>query len=217
MDKIICGKKCRIFNQGKKKVIFQPVAVDHFPEYSNEIDATIVCFGVDDWNNELSPWSAPAVFKGDDFGGRGNKTLTWLLQAIEEFSAIERYIGGYSLAGLFSLWALIETDKFDGCFSCSSSLWFPGWMEYLYEHRVENKRIYLSLGDKEELTKNKTMALVGECTRNTYNYLSMKNECIYEENPGGHFNDPDGRVMKGIEWIISGNKPIQFTKYFPGN
>ena len=41
------------------------------------------------------------------------------------------YIGGYSLAGLFSLWAAYQTDVFSGFAAASPSVWFPGFIEYM--------------------------------------------------------------------------------------
>lgn len=203
MDKIILDRFCKVYNEGKDIVIFQPVGELEIIEEYEKLNATVVCFKVDNWGDDLSPWSAPAVFKGPDFGGMGNTTLVWLKQIVGLFPG-KKYIGGYSLAGLFSLWALTEIDEFDGAFSCSGSLWFPGWLEYLKNKRIENKCIYLSLGDKEALTKNKVMATVSKCTQTTYDYFSEGNACVYEMNEGGHFNDPEGRVIKGIEWIING-------------
>ena len=62
------------------------------------------------------------------------------------------YLGGYSLAGLFSLWACCQSGKFAGIAAASPSVWFPGFLTYLEENEVKSPCIYLSLGDKEEKT-----------------------------------------------------------------
>lgn len=73
---------------------------------------------------------------------------------------------GYSLAGLFALWAAYESDVFSGIICCSGSLWFPDWDHYVRNHVIQSKcSVYLSLGGKEEKAKNKVMAAVGDRTR----------------------------------------------------
>ena len=57
------------------------------------------------------------------------------------------YIMGYSLAGLFALWAMYQTDIFAGCATCSGSMWYPGFVEYVNSQpTLANKQIYISLG-----------------------------------------------------------------------
>ena len=78
----------------------------------------------------------------------------------------EHWLMGYSLAGLFALWAAYESDVFSGIVCCSGSLWFPDWDHYVRDHVIQSKcSVYLSLGGKEEKTKNKVMAAVGDRTR----------------------------------------------------
>ncbi len=78
----------------------------------------------------------------------------------------EHWLAGYSLAGLFALWAAYECDTFSGIACCSGSLWFKNWDIYMREHILKRKcSVYLSLGGKEEKTKNAVMATVGDRTR----------------------------------------------------
>ncbi len=41
-----------------------------------------------------------------------------------------RGIAGYSLAGLFALWAVYQTGLFDRAASVSGSLWFDGFLTF---------------------------------------------------------------------------------------
>ena len=66
---------------------------------------------------------------------------------------------------LFALWASYQTDKFEGIVAASPSVWFPKWIEYAKDNKPLSKSIYLSLGDKEEKTKNPVMAQVGNAIR----------------------------------------------------
>ena len=82
---------------------------------------------VDNWNKDLSPWSAPAVFGREDFGAGAEETLAYLLTEVVPHkinSPKKVYIGGYSLAGLFALWAGYQTDAFSGIAAASPSIWF---------------------------------------------------------------------------------------------
>ena len=174
-------------------------------------DFSLVVFDVTDWNAQFSPWPASAVFGKDSFSGKGNDTLRFLeaefLPEIKsKFHGSETFLTGYSLAGLFSLWALYESDKFNGAVCCSSSLWFDKWDEYVSAHRIkDSSRIYMSLGDREEKTKNKVMATVGDRTRRQAEILKDDpnvEKLIFEWNEGGHFDEPLKRVAKGIAKIL---------------
>ena len=174
-------------------------------------DFSLVVFDVTDWNAQFSPWPASAVFGKDSFSGKGNDTLRFLeaefLPEIKsKFHGSETFLTGYSLAGLFSLWALYESDKFNGAVCCSSSLWFDKWDEYVSAHRIKpSSRIYMSLGDREEKTKNKVMATVGDRTRRQAEILKDDpnvEKLIFEWNEGGHFDEPLKRVAKGIAKIL---------------
>ena len=112
-------------------------------------------------------------------------------------------IGGYSLAGLFALWAAYQTDIFEGVAAASPSIWFPGFVDYMKEHELKAKSVYLSLGDKEEKARNQTMAKVGDCIRWAHEYLqSLQVDVTLEWNQGNHFKDADLRTAKAFSWIL---------------
>lgn len=174
-------------------------------------DFSLAVFDVTDWNAQFSPWTAPPVFGKDAFSGKGNDTLRFLedefLPEIKsKFPESEVFLTGYSLAGLFSLWALYESEKFNGAVCCSSSLWFDKWDEYASLHRIKSpSTIYMSLGDCEEKTKNKVMSKVGDRTRRQAEILKEDpnvEKLYFEWNEGGHFDEPLKRVAKGIARIL---------------
>ena len=117
---------------------------------------------VESWNDALSPWKAPAVWGKQGFGGKAGDTLRFLTEQViptleQQFPLPENVkiiLGGYSLAGLFALWASTQTDLFYGVAAASPSVWFPGWMEFEQQYPMQTQHIYLSLGDKEERTRN---------------------------------------------------------------
>ena len=114
------------------------------------------------------------------------------------------YIMGYSLAGLFALWALMEKPVLSGAISCSGSLWYPDFMGKIQNdcHKLHGKKIYLSVGGKEANTKDPLMANVLTCTKETYGLLKDQNAVKYELNSGGHFADAGKRLAKGLRWML---------------
>lgn len=86
-------------------------------------DFRLLAVKVESWNRDLSPWPAPAVFGKDDFGDGAEELLTEILKLCQDESKIY-YLGGYSLAALFSIWAAYQTDKFAGIAAASPSIWF---------------------------------------------------------------------------------------------
>ena len=90
-------------------VLIQLVGDHDLPEIENEVaeikkltsvDFQLIAVKVDDWNRELSPWEAPAVFGNEGFGNGAEDTLAEILTLCSDKSK-NYYIGGYSLAGLF--------------------------------------------------------------------------------------------------------------------
>lgn len=172
----------------------------------------LVAVKVDDWNEELSPWEAPAAFGDQGFGQGAAETLAFikdkLLPEVRQQYGIQEdvpvILGGYSLAGLFSLWSAYQTDVFRAVAAASPSVWFPGWIEYAGTHVPQAEAIYLSLGNKEEKTKNRLMSKVGDCIREQDRLLSEKDSIrhILEWNEGNHFREPDIRLAKGLLWCM---------------
>ena len=77
-------------------------------------DFRLLAIKVKNWNLDLSPWSAPAVFGKEGFGGGAAETLAMVLDLCSDGSR-QYYVGGYSLAGLFALWAAYQTDHGRAC------------------------------------------------------------------------------------------------------
>jgi predicted alpha/beta superfamily hydrolase len=114
------------------------------------------------------------------------------------------YIGGYSLAGLFALWTSCKTDRFSGVAAASPSVWFPGFVDYMREHQVQTEAVYLSLGDKEEKTRNKVMSQVGGRIQECFGVLQEQNvRSTLEWNKGNHFKEPDVRTAKAFAWVLN--------------
>lgn len=172
----------------------------------------LVAFAAGDWNRDYTPWPAPPLSgKATPFAGEAGALLAWLRDALmpqvhTEYGAPgSQAIMGYSLAGLFSLWALCEGMPFDGCASCSGSLWYDGWLDYLVAHAPTRPcRVYLSLGDREGKARNQRMAAVEAATEATYTCLKAQDaveDCTFVYNPGGHFTDVARRQADALIWL----------------
>ena len=208
----IAGKQVWVYQTTERPewVIIQPVdehdmqGLDEEVAYLKEHTAntfTLVAFRISNWNVELSPWAAPAVFGREDFGDGAAKTLCYVLdELVSRFKGNRYCLGGYSLAGLFALWSGYQTDVFSSIVGASPSVWFPRWIEYADSHQMKANRVYLSLGDKEPKAKNPVMARVGEYIEQMHNLLEC--EKILEWNEGNHFKDNALRTAKGLVWAI---------------
>ena len=68
-----------------------------------------------------------------------------------------------------------------------------------FDNLIEDiKKVYISLGRKEALTKNSERAAVEVNTVRLVNILEKKCETVFEMNEGGHFTDIVKRVEKAI-------------------
>lgn len=199
-------------NPASDIVLIQPVDDHDLALIENEIaaivdhsdkDFRLIAVKVDDWNTDLSPWKAPAVFGKDDFGGGAKNALASILPLCEDMNKTY-LIGGYSLAGLFALWAAYQTDVFKGVAAASPSVWFPDFENYVFQNSIQTESVYLSLGDKEEKTRNPVVAQVGNAIRSIYHHLSDSIiDCTLEWNQGNHFKDADIRTAKAFAWLLN--------------
>ena len=148
-------------------------------------NCTIIALEVEDWNAEFSPWKTEC--EGGDFAGNGIHTINYIrdymIKKIKQKygNEVKIYFMGYSLAGLFAIWSLFLIDELDGAASCSGSVWFPDFLNYVTENI-----------DKIHLDN----------TRKLKTYLEERNNVFFEINRGGHFADSGKRLAKAIRWIV---------------
>ena len=206
---------------------------------------TLIGFKVNAWDYEMGPWETNAL-GGRKLGGGADNVLNWLVSSCipelekklsvayilseawenEENPIVEEegwyreyYIGGYSLAGLFGLWAYLESCVFSGVVSASGSLWYPGFRDYIAGHElIDETKVYLSLGNKEEKSKDKTLASVGYITREMSVFFNhavkdgVLKDFKYEIEEGNHFKQPQIRLAKGIAWLLDSNVDLLSAK-----
>lgn len=164
-------------------------------------------FGGIDWDRDYSPWEADG-FRGRHFSG-GAKRLADFLPGFTaelerrfgEFSSV--YYCGYSLGGLFALYAasMSYDGRLRGAASCSGSMWFPGWTEFLAAHPLHG-RIFLSLGGKEKNSPDPLMASVEEKTAEVKRIAGRTADVSFLHEPGGHFSRVPERLCRGISSLL---------------
>ena len=216
----IGNSPCRIYGEAHAEYLLLQMTGEHeLQSMESEVTAIaqsaphflFAAIPVESWNDALSPWEAPAVWGKQGFGGNAADTLHFLTEQViptleQQFPLPENVkiiLGGYSLAGLFALWASTQANLFCGIAAASPSVWFPGWMEFEQQHPIQAQCIYLSLGDREERTRNATMAAVGENIRALHRELAERRKsCVLEWNCGGHFKDADLRTAKAFRWVM---------------
>ncbi|MCM1121480.1 MAG: alpha/beta hydrolase-fold protein [Eubacterium sp.] len=135
------------------------------------------------WNDDFTPWSAPAFCKGEDApSGKADAYLACLTEKIKPYmdnayrtqpEPEHTALFGYSLGGLAAVYAIYKTDAFGMVGSLSGSLWYDGFCEFMEKERPFRKdiKVYLSLGKKESQSRNPRMSRVAECTERARNIL----------------------------------------------
>ena len=223
-EMMICGKKCILYlNEDTEYILIQPVDENDISVLDNEVkhieentdrNFSLVAFKIEDWNSELTPWEMPLLRGRGNFGDGATRTLEFikndLIPALSECintgnNEIKYILGGYSLAGLFSLWSGYQTDIFEGIAAVSPSVWYKKWIEYVETEKPLSEKIYLSLGDTEEKTKHQILSKIGDNIRKQHEILEKSEnvKTVLEWNEGNHFQNPDIRTAKGFLWVMN--------------
>ena len=210
LAKTIEGRRCLFFLEEKEApavllVGFEeevkPVYSAIKERYESPFHLIAVC--PSSWNDDLTPWKAKAVFKGPDFGGKADEFLSVLDAIVAELKDVpvsSLAIAGYSLAGLFAVYAAYKRDCFDAVLSGSGSFWYPDFVSFCKANALSSKLSYtsFSLGKKEPNAKG-VMSSVGEKTEELVGILTDSGiQTSFVWNEGGHFNEPEKRIANLI-------------------
>ncbi len=175
-------------------------------ELSARFETNIIAISEMDWNNDLTPWKAPAVKEGE-FGGHASQFLDRLkgdiffnLESSLQIRNPRRYLMGLSLSGLFTVWAAVRKPLFEGVASISGSFWYDGFADWLLkQEELKCVRFYVSMGEKEKETKVKRFASIEEDTMKVVETLMLKGaEVAFEVTEGGHNSPIIPRIEKSV-------------------
>lgn len=200
-------------------VVYLPMVFDDGEKVWNECKKInckpfiLVAISNFNWNDYLTPWRIPPIYKNDeeskgmadDFLNILSSEILPLVNSFIKNSGSYNIIAGYSLAGLFAVYSIFKTTLFDKVVSASGSLWFPNFCDFVFKNKMKKipKSIYFSLGDKEANTKNIYLRCVDENTQKIYNYFKSKNILTtFEMNIGNHFANTINRTARGIKWVL---------------
>ena len=85
---LVDGRNCKIYqSEGTNCLLIQPIDEHDFAVLEKEVNAirsltripfTLVTFEIKDWQSDLTPWSAPAVFGKVPFGDGAVATLSFI-------------------------------------------------------------------------------------------------------------------------------------------
>ncbi len=216
----IGGRKCRLFAPGAPAcLLIQPSARHETATLAAEagmiaelsgVPSVLATVELEDWTVGLMPWWDGNVSRDPEAGKHGQETLEYLLSALvpelrELFGPLPLILGGYSLGGLFALWASMHTDTFQAVAAASPSVWIHGWLPCARKHVPLAEDIYLSLGDREEQVKNQAIARVGDNLRAHYALLQEQigpEHCTLVWEQGNHFTDNEGRLARAFAWCL---------------
>lgn len=218
----VSGKKVAVYPSAKAGA--PAVCLNAFGEEGDKVlqalrkaacpDFSLVAIGGLEWDRDMAPWDIPPISKDDTpCTGGADEYLGLLAEEImpraESFLSGEpswRGIAGYSLAGLFALYSLYHIGLFSRVACMSASLWFPGFKEYVFSHKMKASadHLYFSLGDREALSKNPYLRPVQENTEAICSFYKKGGlDAVFELNPGGHYKDAVKRTAAGILWILA--------------
>ena len=166
-----------------------------------------------DWNHDMVPWDSPPAFQraqpctggADDYLRLLTSTILPAAERLLAGTPRWRGIAGYSLAGLFAVYAIYQTDMFSRVGSMSGSLWFPGIKEYVLSHTPKYRPdcMYFSLGDRESKTRNPVLKSVRQNTEEIRAfYQSCGIDTVFRLHPGNHYNHAVERTAAGIAWLL---------------
>ena len=183
-----------------------PVVLEPFAEGRR---VTLANVPVRTWGDALTPWPAAGLYREEpDFGGKAAETLAELVgEVIPELersaglSPAARAICGYSLGGLFALYAFTHTNVFAACGCLSGSVWYEGWVEHLRELPLElsGRFAYLSLGTKERRAGRPILKTVQDRMEACAEILRERGaEVEYRMGPGNHLQHIPERYAAGI-------------------
>lgn len=170
----------------------------------------IVFFDTVEWAKALMPWQDEAVSRNEEVGRYASNTLEYIIESLipwlhERFGKLPCIIGGYSLGGLFALWAARQSAAFDAVAAASPSLWIKRWADFADNRSLNARLAYVSLGDREEHCRNQRMARIGDCVRHEHLTLAGQigtTATTLEWNNGGHFGEEAERTAKAFAWCI---------------
>lgn len=203
--------------QSSSKVLYMlmPVTVGlpTLQRWASAHGCNIVAVSGFDWDNDMTPWSAPNISASrPPFMGNAASFLHVLTQRIvpaaEEVlgldCSVERTISGISLSGLFALWAWLVDNHFSNIGSISGSFWYDGLVDWVDRHVChKDGNACFSVGALEGgISGNARFANIQEETRHVVDTLGGAGiNARLVSGPGNHFAPVYPRVESMLDML----------------
>ena len=216
----IGGRKCRLYGADNPGfILVQPSARHENATLESEVQQiaalskapfVLSAIELEDWVVDLMPWPDGNISRDPEAGKHGRDTLGYILMDLVpelkgRYGTLPVILGGYSLGGLFAIWASMQSCCFKAVAAASPSVWIHDWIPFARRHAPMAGCVYLSLGDKEEHVKNQAIARVGDNLRAQYGLLREQlgpERCTLVREDGNHFTDNDGRTARAFAWCM---------------
>jgi hypothetical protein len=216
----IGGRKCRLYGADNPEfILVQPSARHENATLESEVQQiaalskapfVLSAIELEDWVVDLMPWPDGNISRDPEAGKHGRDTLGYILMDLVpelkgRYGSLPVILGGYSLGGLFAIWASMQSGCFKAVAAASPSVWIHDWIPFARRHAPMADCVYLSLGDKEEHVKNQAIARVGDNIRAQYGLLREQlgpERCTLVREDGNHFTDNDGRTARAFAWCM---------------
>ena len=217
---LIDGRKCRLFGSDRPAcVLIQPSARHENATLEaeaagiaalSEVPFVLATIELEDWIVDLMPWPDGNISREPEAGKHGRESLDYILLSLipylqKRYGRLPVILGGYSLGGLFALWASAQSDSIRAVAAASPSVWIKDWIPFARKHVPMAESVYLSLGDQEEHVKNQAIARVGNCLRTYGSFLQERlgqDRCTLVWERGNHFCDNEGRLARAFAWCL---------------
>ena len=144
IEELVIGRrKCRLFGSDRPGyLLIQPSARHENATLEAEASMIAQLSGVpfvlatielEDWMVDLMPWPDGNVSREPEAGKHGQETLDYVLMSLipelqKRYGQLPIILGGYSLGGLFALWASAQSDSFRAVAVASPSVWIKDWI-----------------------------------------------------------------------------------------
>lgn len=189
-------------------------------EVARGLFANVAVVPVRCWDDALTPWPAEGLRAGQRFGGHADKTLGQLHEAAPRMerclglSPSARAICGYSLGGLFSLYAFARDAHLAACGCVSGSVWYPGWVAWLRDGGAGcacgcgaaggaalERFAYLSVGGKEKRGPGAFREVESNMEACAGILRERGCEALFEVGPGNHMQHHEKRLARALAAI----------------
>ena len=138
----IDSQPCLIHTAGTPKAVLIQLTARHerktidselsLIEQGSQMGFVFVGIDLQQWALSLMPWADEAVARDPEVGRHAIDTLDYVTRRLlpyiyNRYGQLPCILGGYSLGGLFSLWAASECPLFDAVAAASPSVWIKDW------------------------------------------------------------------------------------------